>query len=235
MRRNVIGLSLVILVLCWASQAEEPQPAAEETVTEETVADEAAKKDDAKEEVTQDEPSGAEYSRLDENVAILASKTMWYLEELDADGRPSEGTYWKDGKISKRVSWAYYEGSERAKVKIETDDASTRETRYDERGNVISVTVMDAEDKILKSENYEYTEDNLVAVSRKEEKGLSTVIEYTYSRGKSVSSTKTSVNGKLVSTCAYANEFNWTETVFNEKGKAILVVDYKEGVRQVRR
>jgi len=221
MRRNANNLSLILLLLCVLStRAEESKPASDESSSDES-ATEAS--------------SGAEYSRLDENVAILAGKSLWYLEELDADGRPSDGTYWKDGKISKRVSWAYFDGSESAKVKIETDDASTTETRYDERGNVVSVTVTDTDGKAVRSENYEYTADNLISVSRKESKGLSTVIEYEYSGGKSVSSTKTRVNGTLVSSCAYANEFNWTETVYNEKGKAILVVDYKDGVRQVRR
>lgn len=211
MRRYAIALSTFILIAGAAAPAEEPQPAKKE------------------------ESSAAEYSRLDENVAILAGKTAWYLEELDADGRPSEGTYWKDGKITKRVSWSYYEGSERAKAKVETDDVSSTETLYDERGNVVSVVVSDAEGKTISSERYEYTADNLISVSKKEAKGLSTVVEYFYAGGKTVSSTRTSVNGKLVSACAYASEFDWTETVYNEMGKAILVVEYKDGVRQVRR
>ncbi len=232
MRRRLFGLSIFILILCASAQAEDPQPAQAETGTTEATTEPEASAAEASEK---EAPSGAEYARLDENVAILAGKSAWYLEELDAGGRPSEGTYWKDGKISKRVSWAYYDGSERAKVKIETDEKSSTETRYDERGNVVSVVVTGSDGKSVSSEYYEYTADNLVSSSRKESKGLSTVIEYTYSGGKSVSSKKTTVNGTLVSVCAYANEYTWTGTVYNEKGKTILVVDYKDGVRQVRR
>jgi YD repeat-containing protein len=172
-----------------------------------------------------------EYARMDENGAVIVGKSEWYLEELDAAGLPANGTVWQGGKIVRRISWVYYDGSAQSRARIETNDTTTTETLYDPDGNITAVTVTGADGTVLSKTGNTYTKDRKLSSTVLEKDKKLTRTEYVYSKGGTLAQKKIFVDGSLASEFVYKDGDNWTENVYM-RDELVLVMVYENGVRR---
>jgi hypothetical protein len=173
----------------------------------------------------------AAYARMDENGAIIAGKAEWYLEEPDAQGRPSTGIVWKDGKVARQISWLYYGDTVRLMVKVETDEARTIESNYDRDGNETSSVTTDAKGIVTARTENAYGKNGKIATATVEKDGKKTRTEYAYAKDGALSQKKIIINDSLSSEFIYKDDNNWTEKVY-KNDKIVLVLTYENGVRQ---
>lgn len=172
------------------------------------------------------------YSRTAPDGTLVASQDRWYLEELDALGRPVSGTVWVRGEIDERISWIYADSSQQCSIKIVTGKDGSEESEFDGSGKLVGKTVTDKEGKTVSKLSNGYNDRGLVSWTETDAAGVVSRTEFTY-EGDEMREKRSYRNGILLVAYSYRDSDNWTETVYSS-GQAILVVEYENGVRKPR-
>ena len=175
-------------------------------------------------------PAVPAFSKVADDGYLVASTDIWYLEEFDQLGRPTTGTMWQKGTIAEQTSWLYPDDTQQAGMKVVTSASGSVEIEYDRAGNVVARTTSDASGKTTEIVTSSYDKENRLVISETVSGGATTRVEMQY--GKDEQRVKILYkNGQPVIKWSWADDENWTETVYRD-GDAILTVDYVNGERK---
>lgn len=171
------------------------------------------------------------YTQAGMDGIILSNAERWYLEEFDSLKRSIVGTLWEKGEVIGKTSWIYVDNTQQARVKIVSASSGSTETRYDEKGNIMTVVQTDDAGKETGSVKNAYNEKNLLVETESTKEGLVTKTAYEYSEDEKIKVKKVFVNGEILIVYEYESEENWTETVYR-KSTPILIQTWVGGVRK---
>ncbi len=185
--------------------------------------------------------AGYSYAGLDG--VILSNDNVWYYEEMDPLGRPSEAIRWENGKISEETSWVYHGDSQKVLRSVITGRKHIIETEYDLHGNILFVRETEKQesgDNTTEQENrvpdekiirYTYDERNRLRKSVKTEGDVLVATHFEYRDDGSLAEKMVFRNGSLSLRTVYRDEENWTETVYHDE-QPLLTVVFEDGQRK---
>lgn len=188
-----------------------------------------------------EDADGYSYAGLDG--LIITNNGIWYYEELDPLGRPSNGIRWENGTIVEETSWLYHGDSQKVSRSITTGTNHSIETEYDLNGNILLVReteIPDTDGDQPDTENgaaetrvvmYTYDEQNRLRQSVRKEGAVLVTIRFEYHTDGSLAEKQILRNGSLSVRSVYRDDENWTETVYHDE-QPLLTVVFENGQRK---
>lgn len=168
------------------------------------------------------------HSRIGSDSLLIASQAVWYLEEYDEEGRPSNATRWIDGIIAERITWFYEAKSQFPVKKIATGADSSTETQYDSDGNEKSITVTGATGEIILKTVNEWLPSNRIKTKTTVDSLGSFREEYDYSADGVLTEKRVLKDLSLIQRIEYLEGEDRIESVFKD-GVRVLAVMVKDG------